>query len=269
MNQINASFMSKPNKPIIGMVHLAGLPGSVHFDQPFSEVSLRAVEDARILVEAGFDAILFQNTGDVPASEEGDEATVAFMTAVGMMIKDVCPIPVGVNVLMNGSKAAFAIAGAINAAFVRIKINTGAVVTSTGIVQGMPHEVLAFRKRINAGNILIFGDVHDRTSAPIGEFPLHIQADLAIRHGGVDALVISGYDVADTQARLKMLREHFPESYLITGGGANTENLAEFIDLSDAIIVGSNVKTGGGFLDPVDPVKAKNLMDAARDMRGG
>ena len=65
-----------------------------------------------------------------------------------------------------------------------------------------------------------------------------------------------------------MLREHFPDSFLITGGGANVENLARFMELSDAIIVGSSVKTGGDFLDPVDPVKAKKLMEAARDIRG-
>jgi membrane complex biogenesis BtpA family protein len=262
------SFLSQDSKPVIGMVHLGGLPGSVHFNEPFARTLQRALEEAKILVEAGFDALLFQNTGDVPALEEGDEATVAFMTAAGIRIKEICPVPVGVNVLMNGSKAAFAIARAIGADFVRIKINIGAVATSTGIVEADPHEILAFRNRIGAREILILGDVYDRTSAPVGEFPLPVLADLAIRHADVDALVVSGYDASDTQARLKLLRVHLPGAALVAGGGVNINNLGEFLQLTDAIIVGSSIKTGGNFLDRVDAHKADEFMKAARTLRG-
>ncbi|MBI9045019.1 MAG: BtpA/SgcQ family protein [Anaerolineaceae bacterium] len=260
-------FLNKTHKPIIGMVHLAGLPGSVNFRQSLEKTLERAVEETKILVEAGFDAIMFQNTGDVPASEEGDEATVACMTAIGQKIKEVCPIPLGVNVLMNGSKAAFAIAKAVQASFVRIKINTGAVVTITGIVDSQPHEVRAFQNRIDAVDITVLGDIFDRTSTPLGTFPLPVLADLSLRHGGSDALVISGYDAADTQSRLKLLHEAIPSAYLITGGGANVDNLQDFLACSDAIIVGSSVKTGGKFMDPVDPRKAEGFMKRAREIR--
>ena len=255
------------SKPVIGMVHLAGLPGSVHFEEPFSLTLDRALRETHMLVDAGFDALLLQNTGDVPALEEGDEATVAFMTAAGIKIREACPVALGVNVLMNGSKAAFAVASAVEADFVRIKINVGAVVTSTGIVQASPHEVLEFRNRIGAKNIKVMGDIYDRTSAPVGELPLVVMADLALRHGGADALVVSGYDVADTKARLRTLRKAYPETYLITGGGVNAENLDEFMELSDAIIVGSSIKTGGHFLDPVDPEKAEEFIRRANEFR--
>lgn len=249
------------------MVHLAGLPGSVHFDEPFAKTLERALTEARILEDAGFDALLLQNTGDVPASEEGDEATVAFMTLAAHTIKQTCQIPLGINVLMNGSKASLAIAKAVQAAFVRIKINIGAVTTSTGIVEANPHEILSFRNRIEGKDLLILGDTYDRTSAPLGELPLEVFADLAIRHADVDALVISGYDVADTQARLKLLRKKLPDAFLITGGGANTKNLPDLMQLSDAVIVGSSIKTGGGFLDPVDPQKASAFTKTAQEIR--
>ncbi|MEN8240388.1 MAG: BtpA/SgcQ family protein [Chloroflexota bacterium] len=260
-------LLKKSKKPIIGMVHLAGLPGSVHFTEPFPSIVQRAVDETEILMEAGFDAVLFQNTGDVPASEEGDEATVAFMTAIGMKLRGISSKILGVNVLMNGSKAALAIAKAISADFVRIKINVGVVATSTGLVQADPHELLAFRNRIGAHDIDIIGDLYDRTAAPVGEFPLEILADLAIRHADVDALVVSGYGEQDIINRLKDLREKLPDAYLVTGGGANLDNLAAFMNISDAIIVGSSIKTHGGFLDPLDPKKVKEFVKKAQQLR--
>ena len=59
-----------------------------------------------------------------------------------------------------------------------------------------------------------------------------------------------------------------PGTYLVTGGGANTKNLEGFMHLSDAIIVGSSIKTGGGFLDPVDPQKAAAFVKTAMEIRG-
>jgi uncharacterized protein len=259
--------LKKSKKPIIGMVHLAGLPGSVHFDDTFPKTVQRAVNETKILMDAGFDAVLYQNTGDVPALEEGDEATVAFMTSIGMKLREISPKLLGVNVLMNGSKAALAIAKAISADFVRIKINVGVVATSTGMVQGDPHDVLAFRNRIHAFDIDIIGDLYDRTAAPVGEFPLEILADLAIRHADVDALVVSGYGEQDIFNRLKDLRNKIPDSLLITGGGANLNNLSEFMKLSDAIIVGSSIKTQGGFLDPLDPDKVNKFVKKAEELR--
>lgn len=260
-------LMSGGKKAIIGMVHLAGLPGSVHFTERVEAITERAVSETKTLVDAGFDAVLFQNTGDVPALEEGDEATVAFMTAIGLQLREVNPRILGVNVLMNGSKAALAIAKATSADFVRIKVNVGAVATSTGMVQGDPHDVLAFRNRIKGHEIDIIGDLYDRTAAPVGEFPFEVLADLALRNAEVDALVVSGYDDEDTLNRLRLLNNKLPRAPRISGGGANLDNLAAYMQLSDAIIVGSSIKTQGGFLDPVDPHKAKEFMNKVRQLR--
>jgi membrane complex biogenesis BtpA family protein len=261
------SFFETINKPVIGMVHLGALPGSVHFKEPFEAVLTRAIQEARTLADAGFDALLLQNTGDVPASEEGDEATVAFMTRAGLQIRETCRCPLGINVLMNGSKAALAIASAVEADFVRIKINVGAVTTSTGIIAADPHAVLAFRKRIGAENLILLGDLYDRTSTPLGTFPLPVLADLTVRHAAADALVISGYDVEDTLSRMELLRNRLPAAKLVAGGGVTTENLSRFMERSDAIIVGSSIKTGGAFLDPVDPQKARHFMETANRLK--
>ena len=260
--------LSSGMKPIAGMVHLAALPGSVHDFEPFEKTAERAVREMRTLSESGFDAVMVQNTGDVPASEFGDAATVAFMTAAGLRLRTISDMPLGVNVLMNGSKAALAIAKAIGADFVRIKINSGVVSTSTGLVQADPHEVLAFRKRIGAEDVDMIGDLYDRTAAPVGEFPLDVLGDLAVRHAGMQALVVSGYGYDDLIGRLKALRKKLPEAPLVVGGGAKKENLAALMELSDGIIVGSSIKSGGGFLDPIDVEKAAAFMRKAEEIRG-
>ena len=254
-------------KPIIGMVHLAALPGSVHFSDPLEQTIARAVSEYRILTDCGFDGVILQNTGDVPALEYGDEATVACMTKAGLAMRAKSRLLLGVNVLMNGSKAALAVAKAIDADFVRVKINSGVVATSTGMVQADPHEVLAFRRRIQADDIDLIGDLYDRTAAPIWEFPLDVLADLAIRHADIRALVVSGFDHQELISRLKILRQKLPKALLIVGGGANIENLPELMPISDGIIVGSSIKSGGGFLDPVDPEKASQFIGAANRLR--
>jgi membrane complex biogenesis BtpA family protein len=261
-------LLDSGKNPLIGMVHLGGLPGSVHYNEPWEAVEDRAVAEARTLNTAGFDGILIQNTGDVPAIEEGDEATVAFMTAIGLRIKKEAPDTfLGVNVLMNGSKAALAVAKAIGADFVRIKINTGVVSTSTGLVQADPHEVLSFRNRINAKDIDMVGDLYDRTAAPVGEFPLAILGDLAIRHADIKALVVSGYNYKDLINRIHTLKEKLPAAKIIVGGGAKASNIEELIEISDGVIVGSSIKTGGGFLDPIDPQKAQTFVKTADQFR--
>lgn len=260
-------LLKNGKKPIIGMVHLAALPGSVHYEESFDKTEERAIREFKTLNDCGFDGAIMQNTGDVPALENGDEATVAFMTKVGLMLKQTSNLIIGVNVLMNGSKAALAIAKAIQADFVRIKINSGAVSTSTGIVQANPHEVLSFRNRIRAADIDMIGDLYDRTAAPIGEFPLEVLADLALRHADIHALVVSGYDHSDLVERLRLLRKKLPEALLIVGGGAKKSNLPELIDLSDGMIVGSSIKSGGGFLDPIAVEKASDFMAEANRLR--
>jgi len=254
-------------KPIIGMVHLAALPGSVHYQEPFEKTEERAVSEFKTLSDCGFDGAILQNTGDVPALENGDEATIAFMTKAGLMLKQTSNMMIGINVLMNGSNAALAIAKAIAADFVRIKVNSGAVSTSTGIVQANPYAVLSFRNRIRATHIDMIGDLYDRTAAPVGEFPLEVLADLALRHADMRALVVSGYDHQDLIERLKLLRKKLPQALLVVGGGAKKSNLSELLSLSDGIIVGSSIKSGGGFLDPIDPEKASAFIEEADRLR--
>jgi predicted TIM-barrel enzyme len=62
------------------MVHLLALPGSPQYGGSVGEVIETAAEDARILVDGGFPALIVENFGDVPFfADEVPAETVAAM----------------------------------------------------------------------------------------------------------------------------------------------------------------------------------------------
>jgi membrane complex biogenesis BtpA family protein len=232
---------------LVGMVHFPALPGSaLHDGTPQDEIARRLCADAAALAEAGFDAIMIQNTGDGPGGKDADPATVAQMAVLGDAIRRTVDIPVGVNVLKNGVETAFAIAVAIGAAFVRIKVYVGAVVGSEGIVEGGARIALEARRRLGLHDVAILADVLDRTSLPLGDPSLVEVADWAIRHGHADALVVTGREVGETKHMLRDLRGVAVETPLLVGGGARPDNVADLLQLADGVIVGAAVKAEPG-----------------------
>ena len=53
-------------KPIIGMIHIAALPGTPAHRLPLAKIVVDAVREARIYREAGIDGIAIENMHDVP-----------------------------------------------------------------------------------------------------------------------------------------------------------------------------------------------------------
>ena len=80
---------------LVGMVHLAPLPGSPRWDGSMDRVVAAAVADARALVEGGMDALLVENYGDVPfTAGRVEAATVAAMAVAVGVRADSCAIAV-------------------------------------------------------------------------------------------------------------------------------------------------------------------------------
>jgi len=252
-------------RALVGMLHVAALPGSPNHDgTPLAAIERIVVEDARILAEAGFHALLIQNSGDGPPGRDGDMATVAQLAVLGRAAADASGLPMGVNVLKNGVESALSVAAAIGASFVRIKVYVGAVVAAEGIVEGRAMDALAFRRRLGLDEVVILADVHDRTSRVLGDTPLLDAADWAARHGRADGLVITGRSDEETRAMLRELRGSGPAVPLVIGGGGRPDNIAELLRLADGIIVGSWLRADHSFLAPVTRERAVAIVAAAR-----
>src|SRR5436190_7675500 len=77
-----------PRKILIGMIHLAPLPGSPGYGGDLSAVRDAALRDAEALVEGGVDGIMMENFGDVPFfPSRVPTSVVAHMTAIACEVK--------------------------------------------------------------------------------------------------------------------------------------------------------------------------------------
>ncbi len=258
------SVFQKWRKPVIGMVHLLPLPGTeAYARQGLGPVLDRALEEARLLDAGGVDAILLQNTGDLPPRAEERIETVAYMAAIGREMRNAVKCSLGINIMANGTASALSVAHAIGADFVRIKIYVGAVISVGGVIHGSAPVALAFRRHIEAPQIAIAADVYDRTSAALGNLSLELACDMAARMGFADALVLTGQSVQDSLDRIRQIKVAMPRTVVLAGGGTTAENVHRFFEYGDGVIVGSTIKDTGTFVGKVDSARLAVFMDAA------
>ncbi|MGQ9649496.1 MAG: BtpA/SgcQ family protein [Phycisphaerae bacterium] len=264
-----------PDRAMIGMVHLAPLPGSPAGERPLGKVIEAACDDARLLADAGFDALIVENFGDAPFRPTTvDPHTVAFITAAVRAVMAAVSLPVGVNVLRNDAIAAVAIAGVCGAAFVRVNVHTGVYATDQGFIEGRADQTLRFRRRLAGGghgNPLtampaILADVHVKHAVPLAATPIAQAAEEAAYRGRADGLIVSGVatgkptDLVD----LKAVREAVPDRPIYVGSGVTPDTVAELLAVADGVIVGTAIKRDGLVTAPVDAARAAALIEAAK-----
>jgi hypothetical protein len=247
------------------MVHLLALPGAPNFDGDLPGVIELALADALTLKSAGFQALMIENFGDAPFFPDAVPAvTLAAMTrAVGRII-EATGLSVGVNVLRNDALAALAIAAATGASMVRVNVLTGMMNTDQGPIVGRAAEVARERQRLCPG-VAILADVFVKHATPPSGLTIE-QAGLDTwERGGADALIVSGSGTgaAPDLAEASRLRKAVPEARILVGSGVSASNLAAIAAIADGAIVGSSLKFEGKVSNPVDPDRARALVDAA------
>jgi uncharacterized protein len=254
--------------PLVGVVGFPALPGAIDYRGTSREEFIqRAIADAQAYTQAGFDALMIQNVGDLPVAAQVGPETVAWLSALGSAIRSAVALPLGVCVLKNDGCAALAIAQAIGAVFVRVKVWVGAMVGAEGIVQGCAREVLHYRRAIGAEEIAVFADVHDRTGVPLSGMTLEETAHEAVWFGKADGLVITGRNEVETLEWLQRVKRAAPDVPIWAGGGATTKNISRLLEVADGVIVATAAKVGGQLLNPVDKQAAEALKSAANGRR--
>lgn len=250
-------------RTVFGMVHLHPLPGAPLYAGKMDAVLEAAIADARALRAGGVDGIVFENFGDRPFfATRVPAATVAAMTRVIAAVVGEVRMPFGVNVLRNDPQAALAIAAATGAAFVRINVHTGAMLTDQGIIEGDASATLRTRAAL-APEVAIFADHLVKHAVPLAPLdPVQTAKDLRLR-GLADALVVSGIETgsAPDASQLATLRAALPDTPLLLGSGLTPENAAQFA-AADGAIVGTAVKEGGDVDRPVDASRVAAVVAA-------
>jgi hypothetical protein len=254
-------------KLLVGMLHLPPLPGSPLGRSSLDAIEPRLLSDARILSEAGFDAAVLENYGDVPFYKDRvDPVTVATMTRLAVAVRrGAGGLRLGINVLRNDAAAAIAIAFAVDAAFIRVNVHVGATATDQGVIEGRASDTLRLRAALGA-DVGIWSDVHVKHGRSLAHATIEGEAEDAVDRGLADALIVSGRATGepaslDEVRRVKSLDLGVP---VYVGSGVTAENVREVLAASDGVIVGTALKEGGRTANPVDGDRALRFVERAR-----
>lgn len=259
--------MTEPLPRLVGMVHLLPLPGSPLFAGSMDEVVATAVEDARVLVRAGFPALIVENFGDVPFhADVVPPETVAAMTRA---VAAVCEtgIPVGVNVLRNDALAALGVAASTGARFIRVNVLTGVMYTDQGPIVGQADQVQR-KKAALAPHVEVWADVMVKHSTPPHGIDARQAALDTVERGLADAVIVSGSGTGEEPdvGEARSVKESVPGgTRIVVGSGATTSNLDSLLAAVDTVIVGSSIKVNGDPSKRPDPLRAKAFVEHAAE----
>lgn len=263
---------AKTRLPIIGMLHAPPLPGSPRYSGDPASLRKQVLHDAAALAEGGVDGLMLENFGDAPFFPGRVPAvTIAQLTALGVEVRRMVDLPLGINVLRNDGLSALAVANAVGAAFVRVNVFTGARVTDQGVIEGIAHDLL--RERVNLrSNVRIFADASVKHSAPLGAArPLREEIADMVSRGGADAIVISGSGTGrETSVEdLREARAAAGERPVFVGSGLSTASVARFFEFAHGAIVGTAFKADRRPENPIDVGRVVELMAEVRRLRAG
>lgn len=258
-------------KALIGMVHVGALPGTPFHKDTIKTIAEQAVFEAKILNEAGFDAIMLENMHDRPYvhGEHGPEISTA-MTRVALAVRSSVDIPMGIQILSGGEREALAVALASGAQFIRCENFVYAHVADEGVLsQAAAGPLLRYRKQIGAEHVHIMCDIKKKHASHA------LTADLSITdcaHGaaffGADGLIVSGRftgtptDPDDIAEVAKVV-----DLPVWVGSGVAPEQLEQLFEYADALIVGSFIKRNGMWHQPVDATRCEALVKEANRVR--
>lgn len=259
-------------KPLIGTVHLDPLPGAPRYDGAAMHTIIeRAVGDGQRYVEGGIDGIIVENEGDIPflKPELVGPETVAALAVVTAAVVAAVTVPVGVLCLANATLQSLAVAKATGAQFVRANQWANAYVANEGFIEGSAATALRYRAAIYARDVKVFADVHvkhgshaivaDRSIAELTHDTEAFDADVLIATGQRtgDATKVEEIEtIAAAAARP-----------VIVGSGLNAANAAKLMRAADGAIVGSAMKEGGVWWNPVSVERTREIVDAVREVR--
>jgi membrane complex biogenesis BtpA family protein len=247
---------------LIGVVHLLPTPGAPAAAGDMRRLLERARQDARALASGGCAALIVENYGDTPFYKQHvpAETIAALALALAAVQAEAGGLPVGVNVLRNDARAALGLCATAGAAFLRVNVHCGAMLTDQGLVEGRAAETLRERARL-CPRAALLADVHVKHAAVLGAETLEDAAADAWERGHADALIVSGRGTgrAPEAERVARVRRAVPRARVLVGSGLDAESAARLLEHADGAIVGTALKRGGRSAAPVDARRVERI----------
>jgi hypothetical protein len=222
-------------KPIIGMIHLAGNCPKEKLD--------RAIRELELYQEEGVNGAIVEDY-----HADGRD----LIDALKEISKRKWNIKLGINFLRNPF-AVFEMAKDYGTGFIQLDS-----------VQGIRDSYAEQRKRFP--NLVVLGGVRFKYQPATGRT---LEEDLEEGKPRCDAVVTTGEGtgIETPIEKLKQFRKLLGNYSLIVGAGVNLSNVCEQLRIADGAIIGSYFKPDGDTHLPVDRGKVKSLMYVVRELR--
>jgi membrane complex biogenesis BtpA family protein len=243
------------SRALIGMLHVGALPGTPSGSHSIEKLVELTVREARIYRDAGFTALAMENMHDRPYLKGGvgPEITAA-MTVLAREVKRETGLVLGIQVLAAANREAIAAAYASGADFVRVEGFVFAHVADEGVIESCAGALLRYRRAIGAERVLVLADVKKKHSAHAITSDVSLMetaraAELFLADGVIVSGAATGEPASADEVRDVAQAVRLP---VLVGSGVTPANLARFPN-AHGFIVGSSVKQGGVWCNPLDP----------------
>lgn len=264
---------------LIGVIHLPPLAGSPRSleqgEDPalaLQKAGIQAVQEAKLLAQAGFEGIIIENFGDTPFYKTHVPAeTVASMAVIAAAVRESVSIPIGINVLRNDGASALSIAAVTGCDLIRVNVLTGVAATDQGIIEGDAARLIRERQRLRATSVGILADIHVKHARSLSSIDIGIAVEEAALRSTADAVIVTGsttgrsVELDELRRVSEVARAH--DIPVLIGSGARKDSLPQLLQYAQGIIVGSDLRRDGKAGAPLDPKRVKEFAKAFLAMR--
>jgi len=247
----------------VAVIAVAPLPGSPRHCDPPSLILSRAVADAETFRDLGVDALLLENSYDLPYVKPPLPRTaVLLMTEIAREVRARFEGPIGIQLLEAANEDALEVAAAADLDFLRVEGYVFAHIGGAGLIEGCAGRLLRRRRDLGVDHIRVFADLKKKHCSHALTADLSIvdelkQAEFFL----VDGVVVTGPRTGEPPAvgELERVRRHASVPVWI-GSGITPENLPRYFARADGFIVGSAFRQEGRFLGRVDLQRVEGFM---------
>ena len=252
------------------MIALLPLPGAPHYGGDDKKIVSQALSDLRHYLAAGVDAIVLENSHDLPYIKPPLPArAIQLMKRVSKEVRRRFDGPVGIQMLEAANETALEIAREADLDFLRVEGYVFAHVGGAGLIEGCAGRLLRRRKALGCEHIKIFGDVKKKHCSHALTGDLDIldevkQAEFFL----VDGVIVTGARTTEPPAVAELRRvKRQARVPVLIGSGMTPDNIRTYFSLADGFIVGSTFREGGRFLGPLEPRRLETFMKVFRSLQ--
>jgi membrane complex biogenesis BtpA family protein len=259
-----------PNKFLGAMIAVLPLPGAPRYGGDDERIIAEALSDLRHYLEAGVDAIVLENSHDLPYIKPPLPArAIEVMSRVAWEARSQFAGPIGIQVLEAANETALEIAHEADLDFLRVEGYVFAHVGGAGLIEGCAGRILRQRKERGCEHVKVFGDVKKKHCSHALTGDLDIldeikQAEFFL----VDGVIVTGARTTEPPAvaELRCVKKHARVPVLI-GSGMTPDNIEAYFPLADGFIVGSTFRQDGRFLGALEAKRLEAFMSVFRRLR--